>query len=564
MEQSIAQPINSKYNQKYFRNMTIEDLDQGMISVGSNHFYQIILVISFLFLKISSASYVTSLPFYLKEPKISCYNKAHGNFSLKCTPKEVCVKQLAWKNKKIKSQETLYKIEQNWKTFFTEYDILCSSFLISLFACTDSISYIISTLFSSLLADNIGRKKTILLNCFIELFFRIIVLFTKDKYFSFCCFLVFNLCGYINVNTINSYICEMTDKKRRGFYVLLTNSWSSLFGIVIALIFNNFNSWHYIHYSTILVNALGLITNLIFLKESVKFSFLNKHFNVLFETMKYMSVKNNREKEYLEWKQKFIIYDTDKNILNSLEKEQINYQKNNLSTISRLKSIFYNKENFYNFIILSAIMIVVGAAYAYNGLDMRNTKNMLVNPIIFFLTDFIVVVSAGALIEIPCIGRKKPVVIVSFLAAVFYIVKYLIIINNETNFSVFWVDLVLRFCININFYVLTVWTIEIYPFDISMLASNLNRLSSRIGRIYSPIVLLSNRTHITFQLIICLWISSFFLLFIKDTTGTIIKESSYPVTKGFTEFKLKENVNPNESLSEDFQESENLILSKKK
>ena len=78
-----------------------------------------------------------------------------------------------------------------------------------------------------------------------------------------------------------------------------------------------------------------------------------------------------------------------------------------MSTISRLKSIFYNKENFYNFIILSAIMIVVGAAYAYNGLDMRNTKNMLVNPIIFFLTDFIVVVSAGALIEIPCIGRKK-------------------------------------------------------------------------------------------------------------------------------------------------------------
>ena len=67
MEQSIAQPINSKYNQKYFRNMTIEDLDQGMISVGSNHFYQIILVISFLFLKISSASYVTSLPFYLKK-----------------------------------------------------------------------------------------------------------------------------------------------------------------------------------------------------------------------------------------------------------------------------------------------------------------------------------------------------------------------------------------------------------------------------------------------------------------------------------------------------------------
>ena len=55
MEQSITENNNSNQNQKYFRTMTIEDLDKGMIAVGSNHFYQLILVISFLFLKNLSA-----------------------------------------------------------------------------------------------------------------------------------------------------------------------------------------------------------------------------------------------------------------------------------------------------------------------------------------------------------------------------------------------------------------------------------------------------------------------------------------------------------------------------
>jgi len=268
--------------------------------------------------------------------------------------------------------------------------------------------------------------------------------------------------------------------------------------------------------------------------------------------MTYLAKKNGRTKQYENWKENFLTYETERNILIAIEKEQSHQMKNNLSTISRLKSIFYVKENFYNFIILSTIMIVVGAAYAYNGLDMRNTRNMLVNPIIFFLTDFIVVVSAGALIEIPWIGRKRPVVIFSFVAAIFYIIKYLIMTSDDQNSSAFWVDLTLRFCININFYVLTVWTIEIYPFDISMLAANMNRLSSRIGRIYSPIVLLTNRRVITFQLCISMWISSIFLLFLKDTTGIIIKESSHNFREE-AEIKDKDRLEKNLTLGQECQ-----------
>jgi len=554
---SLAPKTKSK---KYYRCMSVEDLDNGLCAVGSNNFYQIILVLSFLFLKISSASYVTSLPFYLKEPNINCFNETEKTYSISCSHKEVCLKEFEMKHNKYynpSSTESFYQVKKDWKTFFTEYDILCSTLLISLFACTDSISYILSTIFSSLLADNIGRRKTILINCFCELIFRILVLFATDKYISFILFLGFNLCGYINVNTINSYICEMTDKRRRGFYVLLTNSWSSLFGIIIAIIFNTFSSWHYIHYSTIVINFLGLFLNVLFLKESVKYSFLKKNFQVLFETFEYMSNKNNRKNEYLAWKESFNFHETNTNIVEALEKEEKLNISRNLSTFSRLKCIF-NKDNIGNFLIVSTIMIIVGAAYSYNGLDMRNTSNFLVNPIIFFLSDFIVVVSAGALIEIPWIGRKKPVVLFSFLAAIFFIIKYIIISNSLPNYSVFWIDIVLRFCININFYVLTVWSIEIYPFDISMLAANLNRLSSRIGRIYSPIVLLSHRKLMTFQLCISMWISSIFLFFLTDTTGMIIKESS----KDSMETKLMESLKLSNGVKGE--ETEKLIKTKSK
>jgi len=270
-----------------------------------------------------------------------------------------------------------------------------------------------------------------------------------------------------------------------------------------------------------------------------------------------MSNKNNRKNEYLAWKESFNFHETNTNIVEALEKEEkLNFGKN-LSTYSRLKCIF-NKENIGNFLIVSTIMVIVGAAYSYNGLDMGNTSNFLVNPIIFFLSDFIVVVSAGALIEIPWIGRKRPVVLFSFLAAIFFIIKYIIISNSLSNYSVFWIDIVLRFCININFYVLTVWSIEIYPFDISMLAANLNRLSSRIGRIYSPIVLLSHRKLMTFHLCILMWVSSIFLFFLKDTTGMIIRESS----KDSMEIKLMESLKLSNGVKGE--ETEKLIKNKNK
>jgi len=127
--------------------------------------------------------------------------------------------------------------------------------------------------------------------------------------------------------------------------------------------------------------------------------------------------------------------------------------------------------------------------------------------------------------------EKKPVLACSILAAIFYTIKYLVIVSKEDNYSVFWIDIVLRFCININFYILTVWTIEFYPMDISMLASNLNRLSSRIGRIYSPIILLSHRKIITAQIAAFMTIASCLLFLPKDTTGTIIKETTTIASK---------------------------------
>jgi len=351
---------------------------------------------------------------------------------------------------------------------------------------------------------------------------------------------------------------------------LLTNSWSSLFGVVITIIFNLSKNWHYVHYSTILMVGIGLMFVLLHLNESIKYSYLKKDFHQLYGTLETIAVKNNRREEYFNWKRRFKFYETDEKMLEALVTQGVATKKHDYTLKYRLTCIFCNKENAYNFLLFCIIKMVVGAAYAYNGLDMKNTSNMMVNPIIFFLSDFIVIVATGHFIEIPWIGRKRPTIICSFIATLFFYLKYFTILGHGESYSVLWIDIVLRFCINIIFQVLTLWSIEIYPFDIAMLASNLNRLASRIGRIYSPILLLNHRKMITGQIAILMSISSFLILFIKDTTGMLIKDSTQTVEeeRKATEKRLSiakplENVAAHEE-GEEFHKLNEETINKKK
>jgi len=307
-----------------------------------------------------------------------------------------------------------------------------------------------------------------------------------------------------------------------------------------------------------------LILNLVFLQESVKFSFLYKNYTQLFQTFEYISRKNGRHKEYLDWKNNNFYFNGNENII---EAREVPSNKGSHSTLYRIYCILCLKENVYTFITFCSIKICVGAAYAFNGLDMRNTSNMLVNPIIFFLTDFVVVIFSGTVIEIPSIGRKKPVLVFSSLAAIFYFIKYSIILTKPDGYSVFWIDVILRFCININFYVLTVWSIEIYPADISMLASNLNRLCSRLGRVYSPIIMLTHRRFMNSQLIALMTLSSCLIMLLTDTTGKIIKETSAAMLRGKEEqmdnCAEKENRSENEHSVSTTPDENGKLVSKK-
>ena len=552
----ISNDLN--HSRKDYRKMTIEDLDKGLISVGSNNFYQIILVISFLFLKISSASYVTSMPFYLKEPSFKCSNSTTPQlFNQNCSLRQVCTRKLEINNYNsnltnnfsLLRDDDFYVEISDWKTLLTDLNMMCNTLLISLYACSDSFGYILSTFLSSMIADNIGRRKTIIISSSIEIFLRIVVLFINDKYLIFSLILGINLCGYINCNTINQYICENIDKNKRGQYLLFTNSWGCLFGIVITIVFNTFKYWKAIHIMTIFIVALGILLNILYLKESIKYSFIRNNFIELFETFDYISEKNDKKNDYLTWKSEFDFNENESNLLESRPNNNPTSANKNHSTIYRLYCIFCLKENLFIFLTFCCCKIFVGSSYAYNGLDMRNTSNMLINPIMFFLSDFIVVICSGSLIEIPWIGRKRPVLLFSFVASCFYFIKYFIILDKADNYSIFWIDIILRFCININFYVMTVWSIEIYPSDISMLASNLNRLFSRLGRIYSPIIAITHRNIMTIQCAFFMLINTFILMLLIDTTGIIISETS----KGI----LQENEKQMRNLAE---KSENALL----
>ena len=502
--------------------LTSTHLESGLKASGSNHRYQYMMLFSFFFLKIVTDSFYAPLPFFLIEPKIICLNEKTLKFDIKCSISEVCNTNNLFKPMKYQL------LNKESSSFLSEFGIQCDSVKIGLIVSTASIGNLLSNILGPLFTDHLGRRNSILYILIFDIIVKSALFKVKDIYAVFFIITLINLNNNTVYNCASLYINEMVGSKKRGFYALFFNSLYGISGILYTLIFYYAPEWQMLHIFSIFSSIMSLVFIFSFMRESIRFYFMkNQKLEILIE-LEIIAKFNNRSVKFYDWVNKTLNNINSEEENNLIEKQVVNSEcsAENKSTLSK---IYSSSEELFNFVSFSVISLVIITGIIYNAVDVKHTDDTLFNPLIFYFTDFVILLITGCVIDNEYIGRKKPSMFFSIIATIFYFIKYMIMTYQGV--SIFWIDYIVRLSVSISFNILMEWNWEIYPTDIRSTAFNLNKLFSRIGDFMTPLLMELNRPLSTIFVSSMYGFMCIFICKIRETQGQSLQEKTVSIVK---------------------------------
>jgi len=542
------------------------DLDNGLEEAGSEHRYQYILLFTLFFLKIVTDSFYCPLPYFLMDPKIKCLDEKN-KYTKECTMSQICNEKNLILDKSNIGNSTInqtnilldqlskkYKYEENTNksfSFITEFNLDCNYLLIGFLASSVSVGSLLSNIIGPILTENMGRMSCITVILVFDIFVKSSMFIIPEVNYLFVIFLLTNVTNNCIYNALSLYINEMVSANKRGLFFCIFNSMYGISGIIYTIVFNLTFSWKILQLLSIGASIISLLINVLFLKESIRYLFMKNKKKEIFETLKYIAKINGRSSKFDTWETNIKI--NSQVSLETLNNNRNNQEQANISSNVE-KNVFYklfaNREVIYNFFTFNIISLVIISGIIYNAIEIKMTEDTFLYPIIFYLMDFIVIFTTGFIIELPSLGRKIPAIFFSLLAAVFYSVKYVDILGNP-GASRFWIDLIIRQSVGISFNILMEYNLEIYSTDIRATAFNINKIFSRLGDFFTPLLLAKNRALCTLSLSIIYLITAVMTLNLKETQGVHLDEEVKEVASNekdkSTQKDAQENTNTEEN-----------------
>jgi hypothetical protein len=169
--------------------------------------------------------------------------------------------------------------------------------------------------------------------------------------------------------------------------------------------------------------------------------------------------------------------------------------------------------------------LVTISGLIYNAMELKTTKDTFLFPIIFYFTDFLIILFTGYLIDLPILGRRIPAVTFSLLGGIFYTIKFFFLKHLGEATSFFWLDYAIRLCVSISFNILIEYNLEIYSTDIRATAFNINKLFSRVGDFTLPLILATDRQVATALMSVMYLFMTLFVMKLRETQGEKLRET---------------------------------------
>ena len=538
-------------NRSFVKKLRSEDLDIALDSAGSNNRYQYVLLLSLFFLKIVTDSFYCPLPYFIMDPKVKCLDEKY-KYTKSCSMENICDMKpddrfmdltkaknvpAEYKNK---TKIPIYQQAAGSKdfSFITYFGLECQRNTIGFLGASISIGSLVSNIIGPLLTENIGRISAITLVLVFDIIVKSSIFFIPRVELLFFIFLLTNITNNCIYNAIALYINEMVSSEKRGLFFCIFNSMYGISGIIYTIVFNFYFSWKVLQYVSIAASCISLIINIFFLKESIRFLFMKNKKQEIFDTLAYIAKVNGRVTEYEEWENTFKL-----NADTSIEQANPDRTQSSRDHIENLpekrnvfSKIFSSWEVIFNFLTFNLISLVIISGIIYNAMEIKMVKDIFFYPILFYAIDFVMIFVTGYIIEIPALGRKIPSIFFSLTAAIFFSIKYIDILGDASS-SRFWIDIMIRQSVGISFNILMEYNFEIYPTDIRATAFNMNKIFSRLGDFFTPILLLKYRASTTLTLSIIYLICGLLIMNLKETCGVHLAES---VTES-KEMTTKEN-----------------------
>jgi predicted MFS family arabinose efflux permease len=265
-----------------------KDIHKIMELVGNKHRYVIFVIIMNLIIWINVSVVNYSLAFIETKPEVS-YTDGSETKNTKLNY-EIC-------------EKFNYTVTKDYKySIITDFKdgTECNKLKNSLIGTFHSLGVLLGNFLFQVIPAKIGYKNLLVYFHYIHAVLVLITIFYKNYYYFQVLNCVIMFVTKIMLNTSLVISNEIIDFKYKSLISSFINSGNGLGGMFYVLMYFLIEDWRYVFVVSVCITAISGIIIHIFYHESMAYLLINKDYERFYNTLLYISKKNNRIKEFEE------------------------------------------------------------------------------------------------------------------------------------------------------------------------------------------------------------------------------------------------------------------------
>ena len=448
-------------------------MEESIVAAGDHGKYQ--KIITFIAITLGSLPFILSISYaYLtKLPEFLCKDE-NGKFTIQCE----------YDREKFCSSENKFEFIKDKKNsvdnFVYAFDLYCSKeFFAPILSTLFFFGGLIGSVIFAPVPDKYGRKNIFLFIQIISLILQFNTLFAVGPWHLVFIFFFSGIATY-GFGMSSLIVAEYLPRNVSNIIMSIENGSFPLAGIIIGLFFCFINNMKILFFITTCLQIFTTYLTLKYFKESPIWLFSMKLKEKYVQTMREISVINEREAQFEDW------YKNNKEYLNKLlaknikDKNQINEEE--IKTYN-LKEIFSFNSQRSNLMKTFFCWFMIGCVFYGIILNLAYAKgSFYITCFCSFAGEITGELSSGVLAGI--IGRVKTLYLGCFLSGLSMII-YTLIDSSGINYLTIYLA---TLGVASSFNVLFIYTPELYPTPIRGTICGYSYLLSRFGAmVVSPI-----------------------------------------------------------------------------
>lgn len=505
---------SSESNNKH--NISFQTLMKYMELFVYKNNYTIIFICVFIPIRLLS-SYLWSTSFLFSNPPITCSDTIQ-TLNIKCNLNDVCAY-----NKKHNEDQITFSLSNNIPesySLISYFHLECKDSAIGFLSSSVLVGFFLSNFGVAFVIEKYGFVNPLIITLLIDTVVRVLRIVIKNIIIEFICIIISCMATTCYFIFLQSYISQMTTPKKRGLIILISISACPISGICYSIIFHLSQSYIALEIFNLILSVISIILAYFFLVESPIINHKRSKYDEMYISLEKIAKYNQVSEFYNDYKEESYLFDSYEKTKN----QQV-YGNKRLTYLQAMGLIFHYKKELYMLIFLTILNMTNSFASFYNSIDIKNSSNLFLDPVIFYSLDFIVLLSCSFLIEKKRIGRKALFCICFIISLVTLSVQTALSFTVNKNYYNTCLCLIIRIAISTGIEVQFLYIIEVFSLDVMNYALSTIRVLGKGIAISFPFIYYANRSIATLLLATLFLVNLVMVIFSEETMGRKLYET---------------------------------------